>query len=785
MSKMKTVRLIALLLAVLLILPASAVTEEEEYLSALAQLDETRKEYVSMLLEEENLPIHIFMSFIEDLEKAGFDKSWSMEFYRNSAVSLWSTGYYPDTSECVGEYLDQVQPHEEGMVIRGIKKDRKDTRYESISSISYEFFNRESRILYPTDLSRIYWMLKAASEVFSDTITRENYESDTWKDGDLADLVNKMIVAEYHDDISAYSLDNLPQELFRGNTCVVTCEYGRPLNSMVSDNQNAVRITVKRVTKIPHRIDAPAFVKPGESADCAVLTDDPDSGLHFVWSAEGLTDGIAFDTETGRLEVSDGFGGIQKITLRATPDEGEAVSKVVTVGAGLWNELPPSGLTEMDGFSFPLLSGGEWETLSLEGVENKAASVNLSLGLLYVAEISVPYAFTGADGIPQEDERVFLESETAAEEYYERVLEIMTRNGQTPAERERYVIDGHPAELEIMVSDKKVYGTVSYVRNNRQLYIYVGTSETSKEDLLPVSLDDLKLICDRIHYDETRAPVRESDTVLTVTAEDGAAVVTAGKTLQFAAAFANPQAVNQERGNNGITWSVTDSESGQAPDTAKITDSGLLSVNRNLDRAVKLTVTATSDTFGKSASCQVEALPAVKKVTVEPAEVMLYSGSDASVTLSASLTPGIIPASVLTWTVKDEKVVKLDVNGDGTAVIRSGAVGKTNVTVSEPGGKTAQVKAVVAEPVTALELSVKGKAKAGGNVTVSATLTPAKPANKTLEWSVDVAEDVAVINAKGQVRISKTAPAGTVITVTCKALGAPEPVMAAVQITVE
>ena len=70
-------------------------------------------------------------------------------------------------------------------------------------------------------------------------------------------------------------------------------------------------------------------------------------------------------------------------------------------------------------------------------------------------------------------------------------------------------------------------------------------------------------------------------------------------------------------------------------------------------------------------------------------------------------------------------------------------------------------------------------------MTVSAALEPKKAGNKNLEWSLDVDETVATINAKGQVKIAKEAAAGTVITVTCKALGAPEPVVSTLAITVE
>jgi len=52
-----------------------------------------------------------------------------------------------------------------------------------------------------------------------------------------------------------------------------------------------------------------------------------------------------------------------------------------------------------------------------------------------------------------------------------------------------------------------------------------------------------------------------------------------------------------------------------------------------------------------------------------------------------------------------------------------------------------------------------------------------------VEWTLDVGGDIATIT-KGKVKISKTAPEGTVITVTCTAVGAPEPVVKTVQITV-
>ena len=68
-------------------------------------------------------------------------------------------------------------------------------------------------------------------------------------------------------------------------------------------------------------------------------------------------------------------------------------------------------------------------------------------------------------------------------------------------------------------------------------------------------------------------------------------------------------------------------------------------------------------------------------------------------------------------------------------------------------------------------------------MTVKETVLPKQAGNKTVEWKLDVGEDIATIN-KGKVRITETAEEGTVITVTYTATGAPEPIVKTVQIEV-
>ena len=178
-------------------------------------------------------------------------------------------------------------------------------------------------------------------------------------------------------------------------------------------------------------------------------------------------------------------------------------------------------------------------------------------------------------------------------------------------------------------------------------------------------------------------------------------------------------------------------------------------------------------------------LPLPQKVVILSDGTDLYLGGNHVLVLTAAGDPEGSRIGSVSWSVDRPEIASLTVNPDGTATLRPLAPGKVKVTATEETGKKGSAAFTAAEPVTAVEITAKGNAAPGKTVTLAAATTPAKPARKDVEWSVDVGEDVAVINAKGQLKISKTAVPGTVITVTCKALGAPEPVAAMMQITVE
>ena len=271
---------------------------------------------------------------------------------------------------------------------------------------------------------------------------------------------------------------------------------------------------------------------------------------------------------------------------------------------------------------------------------------------------------------------------------------------------------------------------------------------------------------------------------LSVSSKDGAAGVSAGKTLQLIAAFDHPELINKKEQNDAVIWSVVNAETGGPVPAVTISADGQLKADKNLEETVQLLVTCESAVFGTQATAVVTAMPLVKKVLVEPAELFFYVGTDEPQTVKAILEPASVPPVGLTWTPAKKDLVEIVEMEDGVVSIKALGAGKTTVAVKEPGGKNAKLTVNVVAPVEAVELTVKGKVKAGGKVSITPALSPKNAGNKAVQWSLDVGEDIAAINEKGQLTISKNAPSGTRITVTCTAEGAPTPVTASVVIEI-
>ena len=532
------------------------------------------------------------------------------------------------------------------------------------------------------------------------------------------------------------------------------------------------------VAVLPYRVSCPGAIAPGAAAQVSVTDEEPDSGRTFTLEASG--EGITLDQEAGTLTADENAENGTRFTVTATPSDGGypvVMSGVIADGA-LGGEKFKL-VQAYEGFTLPLLSDEDGKYQSGQTHSNRYLSIPADDNAAYKLQ---------QDAVLYEQEE-FLDREEDAR----RALEGMSMEGIDITEDVTEAVNGRPARIvlgKIHPSDGPEYyiGVLAMAVNRYILqftaYSYTGNGG-APENLPPVTKNDMLLIAEQVQFDPAQASITSEDGAITVAAKNGEQTLSGGKRIQFTAAFANPDRVNKKAKNDTVEWSVEDAETGEAPESIKIDKNGNLSADAKLAEVKKVLVKASSPIFHTETAAEVTVIPQVKKLTTDPAELFFYVGTDTAQTVRAVLEPDTVPPIGITWTPAKQDVLEITAGEDGTASIRALAAGKFNVAVKEPGGKNCQLKVSVVEPVTAVTLSVKGKSKPGQTVTIAAALEPKNPGNKALEWTTDADESVATINAKGQLKIAKEAQPGTEITVTCRALGAPEPIEEKITVTVE
>lgn len=533
------------------------------------------------------------------------------------------------------------------------------------------------------------------------------------------------------------------------------------------------------VNVLPYTIHTKGLSRPGGNVQFSIRDAQPESGRSFSWALEG--EGLTLDQETLVLTIPETAAEGTAFTVTATPsDGGTAITYNGTVSSGALTAPVFTAQSSGVGFMVP--------TLVNEGYRTTVAGYNLVSYTSDEEASSLIMLVYNTCRIKR-----FTEDPEAARQYYDEQVASLQEQGRTITEQKEVMIGGHPARLLLgdLVEPAQAVaikhtGIIIYVRNNQRLLGYVDTGkineETAEEDIPPVLMSDLETIAANITYNASQAPYTLDDCSLTITAKDNAETLTAGKKLQMTATFSNPDKVNKKAKNDGVTWTAVSAETGETVDGITIDAKGNLSAAKAIAEVYRVRVTAQSEEFGTTADLEITVIPAATGIELEPAELLFYLGEDRTETVTVSLTPETVPLIGITWKPNKEGIVEI-LPEAGTAKIRGLAIGKVTVTVQEPGGKKKNLQISVVEPVTAVELTTKGKATPGGSVTISASLTPKKPGNSTLEWSLDVGEDIATIK-NGRVKISKTAPVGTTITVTCRALGAPVPVETTIQIEI-
>ena len=381
------------------------------------------------------------------------------------------------------------------------------------------------------------------------------------------------------------------------------------------------------------------------------------------------------------------------------------------------------GQVERDGFLLPVPDSENW-----------AVQERTDGDWIYETSSGDDLIYSGAQHTKTSLAMIKDEADALAEyEYYE----IKAKNIRNVHTEDLLTPDGWPVrcttcEVWDGSGDFIGYGLTIWYARDFTLVKYIwscGVPEGGTQaDSIPLTMDDAAFLVSMFGYDESLAPLTVADISITITRKKSVAAVSAGKKAEFSAAFGNPRKVSDKK----IVWSLE-------PDMGnlvRISEKGVLSVSSKLSEPAEVTVRASSPACGTSATTTIHVLPAVTKIFLEPAALTLYAGDSTPQTVQVVLSPDNVPPVGITWKPSRQGVAAVLPGEGGEASVTALAAGKTSIAVSEPGGKTARLSVSVLEPVTGVELSLKGSARPGKTVAVVANISPKKAGNKTVKWSV-------------------------------------------------
>lgn len=526
----------------------------------------------------------------------------------------------------------------------------------------------------------------------------------------------------------------------------------------------------------PYGLTGPMTVYPGTDIQYEVkaLSEGTKVPGDFVLTAEGAD----IDAE-GRVTLWDGAKPGDEFTVTAASAEaGRTFTLKATIAenplaAAEWTE------TETAGVTVPLVSVTEsntegpndrelWNGLeeNKEGrLSGRFGQTSLWMNSFYTVQSWQEFSGSFRDLIQNAEE---LEKQWTGQGYS--VIKRIYVNGcpVVYAIKTETQSDGFQARM------LEVNGQIG----RKQFHLSYNLSGNAKDGMPPFDDAFVRAAVSRLKIEGQPVEIMMEEPKPALSQADGITETSAGANVQYAAGEADAMF-------GKVEWSVTDAE-GQPTKAVTIDKKGLVKTNRGLKEVTKVIVQARYEYCSEPAGLELTIYPAVKKIIVESTDTMLYMDSGHTVTLTAKADPEGAKLLGLNWTMNKDSFAELKDNGDGSVTLTPVGPGTLNVTVADAAGKKGSVKITVTDkPVTAVEIVMKGTPVHGKTVSLTAKLTPDKPAKRDVTWSVNVDESVATINAKGQLKIAKDAPAGTVITVTCTALGAAQPVAVTMDITVE
>lgn len=519
-----------------------------------------------------------------------------------------------------------------------------------------------------------------------------------------------------------------------------------------------------------YTVTGPVYVPAGASA--AYTVTEKIGQRTFTWSAEG--DGVAIDPETGVLTVAAETAVDTPFTITAAPSDGdEAVTLAGSVCSGV------SGLETSETVFLSYARGFGVPVFDSLGTPSKTEDK---------ANSSITYHYE-TDGLKIDENCAFIRLEAYADaaEYYRQIAEKLKTQGTYQDLTEKTAdIDGYPVYLMNFTTavTETATETAGFIYAIRENTILVMTLVCAAEGEIParMTVNDLETVAKQIAFDPEKAPVRKADGELSVSARGNPETLQAGKSITFTAAFANANAVKKDKADT-VVWTVADPATGEAPEGITVSDKGAVSADREITEKKSFEVIASSPVFGTRASWPMTAEPVIRKLTAEQAKVVLYIESDDSADIRIHAEPDIALEEIA-WTVRPSRIAEVIPGEGGTAVLKPLETGNGTLTAKEPGGKSTEIDVSVVKPVQTVELTMSGDPVPGGTVRFTADVQPKDAGRKKTEWALDVGEEIATVDENGRVRIKKETPAGTVITVTCTANGAKEPVVQSARIEV-
>lgn len=496
----------------------------------------------------------------------------------------------------------------------------------------------------------------------------------------------------------------------------------------------------------------------------------------FVLTAEGTE----LDAE-GNITLADDAKPGEQFTLTAVSAQAEMTCTLVaTVGEDPMKKAEWKDI-EINGVTVPMMVGEQGQEegpIHQEGWEGVETSVygnsggQLS-GSNYWVNSSYGVTVYSPDFVPGTIQDMIRNIEWMENDWSQRNYDSIGR----------MYVNGYPFIYVFRTESQPDGGQFRTVETNGQMGRYqlnlnYSVSAMPGEGLPPLDVSFLTDAVSRIKVDGQAVNVLDHEPTPALMQENGLTEVSAGASVQYTAGEDDPTF-------GKLIWVITD-EAGEKTKAATVDKKGVVKAAGNVKEMTKVVVKARYEYCSESATAELTIYPAVKKITILADGSYLYLNSNHTLLLKAHADPEDGKLIGLTWTVNKPELAEIKDNGDGTATLTPVAPGAVTVTVSDAAKKKATAKFTVTDQaVTEVVILAKGTAAAGKTVTLSATFTPEKPANKEVTWAIDVDETIATINAKGQLKIAKDAPSGTVITVTCTALGAVQPVDAKMELTVE